>query len=828
MQAPSRYLQYRKHPLFISSNVSVAANVSPVEGNRPSSGHTGAGLIDWPTGSMGDMNFGAPCRLRAKAGFARWWGLQIPQTVTIGSPGQSDPESSRFSMLALRPRKPEEQQCTVNGVICMAYSDEELAAARAFYQSFKNASLRRLAISEFEAISWASLPECDWVYCVVCNDAAFRPPSFNSPILQSYLHDVCMGFKAHGSDFMQEFLETTMGWSTYWIDDQPRLFDYSDPSMDDRLGLRWQLEKVLPFADALKNIATYPAHKHDSELDPWPRTTVKSGPIQAKGVQYFTFGMGSLINTPSRVGTAGVAAQSAIPVRISGEYAFCPCWNFQNYAGGSQLTAGGMVLRSDPRIKNKEAETVGVIYPCPGDDAAMAAQDEREIGYTRFNIPNEFIHPLDHWQKVFQYVPNTELPDDHPQRERGPDGSLTPRAPFPPREYPLSQTYVDTCILGCLEYSRKMACKWIQGFIGWPTSDSPHWINDRVLPRQPWCQMPLFETIDTILAEMLPDSFVHRALPAEYGSHYWSGEGCARASCTRRDVRYTSYSECSRDEVQAARREAPFFIFETGLLMPRQNFSAMKRFMFKDHTPAEGIPCRLSKEAGLRRTHGMIHDGILPSTACALADAAPDGEPRDVVGILYPAPNGWAASSGEPREPEDDWRLEFYNAKHHRVEVQCEQITVLRAWTHVPEGARIFAYVCSAPQPPSFHHPISQQILDMLLGECLQSHGEDLCQEYVDTTDTWVLPDGSAYFLNDRNLPRRPWVHLGGKYKIFDRIIMESRSPHIPRGTLKKRCLIEEYSALDPMEETATSVEEAFRPAAGPAMNAVRKKPNVI
>lgn len=74
-------------------------------------------------------------------------------------------------------------------------------------------------------------------------------------------------------------------------------------------------------------------------------------------------------------------------------------------------------------------------------------------------------------------------------------------------------------------------------------------------------------------------------------------------------MRYTSYSECSRDEVQAARREAPFFIFETGLLMPRQNFSAMKRFMFKDHTPAEGIPCRLSKEAGLRRTHGMIHDG---------------------------------------------------------------------------------------------------------------------------------------------------------------------------------------------------------------------------
>ena len=31
--------------------------------------------------------------------------------------------------------------------------------------------------------------------------------------------------------------------------------------------------------------------------------------------RYFTFGMGSLINTPSRVGTAGPIALSAIPVR---------------------------------------------------------------------------------------------------------------------------------------------------------------------------------------------------------------------------------------------------------------------------------------------------------------------------------------------------------------------------------------------------------------------------------------------------------------------------------------------------------------------------------
>ena len=36
---------------------------------------------------------------------------------------------------------------------------------------------------------------------------------------------------------------------------------------------------------------------------------------------------------------------------------FRPCWNYQNRAGGSQLTAGGMVLRTDPRMGDS-AETV--------------------------------------------------------------------------------------------------------------------------------------------------------------------------------------------------------------------------------------------------------------------------------------------------------------------------------------------------------------------------------------------------------------------------------------------------------------------------------------
>lgn len=809
---------WRKHSLFIGAHVGAATSVAPVKDNHPATCHTHAGPVDWPSGSMGNMNFGAPCRLLADAGLKRMWGLQMQQKEeTLDFPWQGGCDSSCFSMLALRPRCLDDQPSTLNGVICMAYSDEELTAVRAFYQKFKNALLCRLPISHFEAVSWQSLPEVDWVYCVVCSDAAFQAPSYNSPILQSYLDNICMQFKAYGDDFMQELLETTQGWSPYWLDDQPRYIDYEDKDMTERHLLWRKLQEVLPFARRVrKNVATYPANALVKlpELEPCHRTMVKSGPIHQKEIKYFTFGMGSLINTPSRVGTAGVVAQNAIPVRICPAYDFCPCWNFQNYAGGSQLTAGGMVLRTDPRLKNRDAETIGVIYPCPGDEAAMASQDEREVGYTRFNIPIEFIHSLDHWQKVpdgvtvFQYVPNTELPDDHPQRAKKQDGAITPRAPFPLREYPLSQTYIDTCILGCIEHSRKMASEWIQGFIGWPDRNNPHWINDRELPRQPWLKTPEFQIVDTIVAEALPESFTFRKLPAEYGSHYLAPSRCIGDQSvpmrrTEWGVQYTSYVECSRKEVQAAQWCPLNFFFETGLLMPRRNYSNFMRNMHGYGTQAPtckgglvvGMPCRVSKEALLSRTHGHRHEGILPSTVCTLVDAGLDGEARDVIGVLYPAPEGWAQPSGEPPEQEKDERAAVYACPHKRVELRHEHLTVLCSWMHVPRCAKVFTYVCTAPEPPSFDYPISQRILDLLLGECLE-FGEDFCQEYVDTTDTWVLPNGSVYWLNDRHLARRPWVHLGASYKTFDRIVLESTSACIPRGTLLKRRLAEEYVAL--------------------------------
>ena len=176
------------------------------------------------------------------------------------------------------------------------------------------------------------------------------------------------GCRVFCQDFAEEFIKTTRGWSRYWLDDGEE--DLAN-RLDDAEG-EYEYEHVMhllnrcaPGADGRRPIATY-AQYHVCPPEPVEDPTEKTectGFIKQKGTNYFCFGMGSLINTPSRVGTAGKVAQCAIPIAISKDYEFCPCWNFQNRAGGSQLTAGGMVKRRDPRNKTPDAETVGVVYP---------------------------------------------------------------------------------------------------------------------------------------------------------------------------------------------------------------------------------------------------------------------------------------------------------------------------------------------------------------------------------------------------------------------------------------------------------------------------------
>ena len=425
--------------------------------------------------------------------------------------------------------------------------------------------------------------------------------------------------------------------------------------------------------------------------------------------------------------------------------------------------------------------------PGPDDEAKMLAQDEREIGYTRYNIPLECMRSLG-WQPlpqgvtVFQYVPNTELDDDHPARTRNPDGTPSPRASFPSREYPLPQTYVDVCILGCLEYSRQFATKWIEGFVGWPSADNPFWLNDRPYSRQPWLHEPRHKEIDDLLASVLPGAYACRSLPARFAEHYL----CGAAARQPVDVTYTSYKARNREVARVAVRRPRHFVFEYRERIGAERWGAVAK---APEDMVLSLACRLGPEAGYRRS--MCLRNSYGFTAPALMRDV--GGARGVNGLLYVAPMAWLRD-GEAPGPDADL---FLGEGLERVELSPEHFEVLNNWMTIPPGATIYTYVAATPQPPSFDFPIRQSLIDTILGGCLQhSMGADFCAEWVDTTDGWALPDGRVYWLNDRHIGRRPWMALGGSYKIFDRLVYESTSPCVPEGVLLQRRLPEEYTMV--------------------------------
>lgn len=82
------------------------------------------------------------------------------------------------------------------------------------------------------------------------------------------------------------------------------------------------------------------------------------------------------------------------------------------------------------------------------------------------------------------------------------------------QSHPILQTYVDICVLGCLEFSREFAIEFICSTVGW---DGP-WRNDRQLPRRPWMHQPRYKEVDSLLQEVIPEQYARRMLPEEFGA----------------------------------------------------------------------------------------------------------------------------------------------------------------------------------------------------------------------------------------------------------------------------------------------------------------------
>jgi len=201
------------------------------------------------------------------------------------------------------------------------------------------------------------------------------------------------------------------------------------------------------------------------------------------------------------------------------------------------------------------------------------------------------------------------------------------------------------------------------------------------------------------------------------------------------------------------------------------------------------IPCRLGEEAGYRRAFCMrIQD--LTSTSMVASD-----HPQTINGKLWPAPAEYFAGGRFCPDGKDPivslFDVESTVPGVQRVELRREHFVVLHDYMSIPAGARIWAYVAKVPMAPDRDHPILQSVIDKILVGCLEV-GEEFAEEWVDTTDGWILEDGHAYWLNDRRIARRPWV-AQGKYKVIDRIIQESSALSQTEGALHKRRLIAEY-----------------------------------
>ena len=75
-------------------------------------------------------------------------------------------------------------------------------------------------------------------------------------------------------------------------------------------------------------------------------------------------------------------------------------------------------------------------------------------------------------------------------------------------------------------------------------------------------------------------------------------------------------------------------------------------------------------------------------------------------------------------------------------------------------------YVPEEPGPPDIDFPILQTYIDVCLTGCLE-FGEDFAEEFLETTFAW-----NQFWINDRVLARRPWVHCPN-YAAIDELLVK-------------------------------------------------------
>lgn len=164
----------------------------------------------------------------------------------------------------------------------------------------------------------------------------------------------------------------------------------------------------------------------------------------------------------------------------------------------------------------------------------------------------------------------------------------------------------------------------------------------------------------------------------------------------------------------------------------------------------DGIPVRISKKFGFRRTWNFKN---INSQFTAVGLEKNKKKNTTINGVIYPIYSNIHKF---------DNREEGY----YRTLIPFEFIQSL-TWVNIPKhDCKIWVYIpkkCNVSYPTNTH-PILQSYLDLCLEGCLKYNSE-FAHEFLETTFHF-----SKYWLNDRELARRPWIYQNN-YKELDYLL---------------------------------------------------------
>jgi len=158
------------------------------------------------------------------------------------------------------------------------------------------------------------------------------------------------------------------------------------------------------------------------------------------------------------------------------------------------------------------------------------------------------------------------------------------------------------------------------------------------------------------------------------------------------------------------------------------------------------IPVRVSAAFGyIRAWDDRSTSGF---TALGLRKPGANEKASTINGVLYPVEGG------------DMAKYDVREQGYRRVEVPRDEIEPV-SWQQLPATGMIWVYIpIKADGEPgvglpvaSAEFPLLESYIDVVVEGALD-YGESFARELLETTSDW-----SNYWLNDRELARRPWVY---------------------------------------------------------------------